>query len=374
MVVHTFPKLFKKTKTGAIQEWEIKVRDTEIGTRFGQVGGAIQETVDIIRSGKNSGRANATTADQQAFSEAKSKWEKQVKKGYVEKLEDAETGKTELGGVAPMLAHSFDKHEGKIKYPCFVQPKLDGTRCIAILEHGKCTLWTRTRKPITSCPHIVKALENLFPTGCFIWDGELYNHEYKSKFEELISLIRVEKPAEGHENIQYHIYDHVNFIADFRTRTATVNSYIGRYMPNLHPVFTMEVVDKTELLKIYDKFLDDGYEGAIVRNAEGMYISNRSHDLLKLKTFEDAEFKIIGVREGRGKLTGHGIFICDPNGNSSTKGNTFDVKLDGELGRLKEIWENKDKYIGKLLTVTYQGKTAYGMPRFPVGRAIRDYE
>lgn len=381
----TWPRLFKKTKTEAIQQWDISVVPAAcsgdswvIATNFGQVDGAIQETTDTISDGKNIGRANETSPFDQAVAEAQSKWEKQVKKGYVEKLEDAQDGVTELGGVAPMLAQSYDKHKSKIMLPAYIQPKLDGTRCIAIINKDGCTLWTRTRKPITSVPHIISSLEKQFGSvirtgGKLTLDGELYNHAYKDRFEELISLIRQTTPAENHTAVEYHVYDVVNG-HPFSERLKVLHELDIQFSSEgpIEVVPTKVAKDQVDLDAWYNKFLNDGYEGAIVRNARGLYDQgHRSYDLQKMKTFMDAEFKIVGVREGRGKLAGHGIFICAAGDEANS---TFDVKLDGPLGRLHEIWMNQADYIGLFLTVTYQGKTAYGMPRFPVGRAIRDYE
>lgn len=126
-------KLYKKTSTGAIQEWEVSTDIVDniptIITRFGQVDGKIQTSTEQVLEGKNIGRANATTAMEQAEAQAKSRWEKQLKKGYVKTIEDAQAGVVDdiiEGGVAPMLAHKFSEQGHKIKYPALAQPKLDG--------------------------------------------------------------------------------------------------------------------------------------------------------------------------------------------------------------------------------------------------------
>src|SRR5258708_810411 len=178
------PTLYKLTSTGAVQFWTIAVSNeadaSYLVTRYGQLDTASpQETRDPIRVGKNIGRANATNREQQADAEAFAKWEKQKKKGYVESVEDARAGKLDVliaGGIAPMLAHKFADHGHKIVTPCFIQPKLDGVRCIAIIHYGVVTLWTRTRKPIFSVPHINDALAARFPNRSLVLDGELYNH------------------------------------------------------------------------------------------------------------------------------------------------------------------------------------------------------
>ena len=77
-------KLYKKTSTGKIQEWEVHVegRDTvpEIVNNYGQVGGKIQESRELVMEGKNIGKANETSAWEQALAQAKARWEKQLKK------------------------------------------------------------------------------------------------------------------------------------------------------------------------------------------------------------------------------------------------------------------------------------------------------
>src|SRR5689334_16299941 len=115
-MMQTFPTLYKKTSSGAIQMWTISV-DYHLGgekgesaliqTVFGQVDGKKQIANDVVLEGKNIGKANETTAFEQAISEAKSQWERKKKKGYVESIEDAENGVVDssmiLGGVPVML-------------------------------------------------------------------------------------------------------------------------------------------------------------------------------------------------------------------------------------------------------------------------------
>jgi ATP-dependent DNA ligase len=204
----TLPTLYKRASTGKIQEWTIGVEKSTIITIHGQVDGKKQTTQDVIKEGKNLGKSNETTAEEQALAEATAKWEGKIKKGYVEDANRAEAGEKDIdGGYDCMLAHKFRDHGHKIKYPAYTQPKLNGHRCLAIIEDGVCTLWSRTRKPITSSPHIIKELEQVFPAGSHHIDGELYNHAYKDKFEELASLIRQVVPSDNHTEIQYHVYD-----------------------------------------------------------------------------------------------------------------------------------------------------------------------
>ena len=110
-----------------------------------------------------------------------------------------------------------------------------------------------------------------------------------------------------------------------------------------------------------------GYEGSMVRLLGFPYENKRSAQLLKVKEFTDCEFEIVGVEEGRGKLTGHGIFVCHTSDRKE-----FRVKMAGETDKLKDFWVNKKKYIGKKLTVQFQGVTSDELPRFPVGLRLRE--
>lgn len=364
-----FPTLYKKTSTGADQMWEISTYDNIIITRYGQVGGKIQETTDVVKSGKNLGRANQTTPVQQAEAEAQSQWEKKLKKGYVQSLSDAQAGRVDSiieGGYFPMLAHKYAERGDDITFPAYLQPKLDGHRCTAEVIPDDATLWSRTRKPIFSVPHINEALIRAFGFAAtkILPDGELYNHTYHNNFEELTHYIRSSQPEPGHEAIEYHIYD-VNMPGTFAQRfdwLAGVFSTIPNSSP-LKLVPTRIVYNEDEMMEEFERFNSLGYEGAMVRNADGLYVEKRSPDLQKLKTFMDEEFTIVAVVEGRGRLTGHALFSCllpDQSG-------TFDVKLCGPLENLKMYWDNPGQVIGKELTVKFQGYTKYGRPRFPVG-------
>ena len=360
----SLPTLYKLTSTGALQQWKIWTEGQKIVTEYGQVGGAIQRTEDVVKEGKNLGKSNATNAEEQAYCEAESQWVKKKKaKNYVETVVEAQAGKVDAlveGGVNPMLAHTFEEQGHKIKFPAACQRKLDGHRCICVVdEDGEATLWSRTRKPINSMPHIIRAVEALGVKG-LILDGELFNPEYNDKFEELTSFIRSDEPKAGCEIVHYHIYDLADAELKFRDRQARLEKLIpgSEY---LKLVVTDEVQNAEEAEKLMDIFISEGYEGAILRNWFSKYEFKRSYNLQKMKKFQDSEFRIVDVKAGRGKMAECGIFTCDDG-----HGGTFDCKHEGSLDLLKDFLKYKQNYIGKMLTVKYQGLTKYGVPRFPV--------
>jgi DNA ligase 1 len=360
------PVLYKKTSNGRIQQWKIWTEGNSIFTEYGQVGGKLQVTEDIIHQGKNIGKVNETTPVDQAELEARAQHERKLKKDYVLKISAAEKGeRSELvtGGIDPMLAHSYDKHGHKMIWPAYVQRKYDGIRSIGIIPiKGPPTLWTRTRKPILSMPHIIEALSALRTDKELILDGELYEHQYRNDFEKIVSLVRPDEPRAGHEIVEYHIYD-IDLPWQYEQRMNYLET-LNLAKP-LISVATIKCRNETAARETYAGFMVDGYEGAILRNPLTLYEHKRSYGLLKMKEMQDAEFKIVGVEEGRGRLMGcAGAMVCElPDGR------TFNAKMDGSHERLREFFLSPP--IGKLLTVKFQNYTTDGIPRFPVGQRLR---
>ena len=238
------PTLYKRNSNGSLNQWTITVANTTITTTYGQVGGAMQTTSDTITEGKNIGRSNETTPQQQAQLEATAQHEKKRKSGYVADLATAQRGGTDdiiEGGVLPMLAKVYEDRADKVPFPVAVQSKLDGHRCIAVIEASgafgvSVSLWSRTRKPIKSMPHIVAELRSIFAErlrtgeitdGMYVTDGELYVHSHRDRFEQLTSLIRPDEPRPGHEVVEYHVYDIVSqqpFLDRFRALEHTFDT------------------------------------------------------------------------------------------------------------------------------------------------------
>jgi DNA ligase-1 len=375
----TLPTLFKKSKaTGKIEQWEIYVAQKldgrcHVNVTYGEVDGKMQTTFDTISEGKNLGKSNETSIYQQACNEAKAKWEKKKKSGYVDSIQAAQAGETDdliEGGIEPMLAQTFEKHADKIVYPCLAQPKLDGIRCIAIKKGPEVTLWSRTRKRITSCPHIEKAIAFHFARfHDLTLDGELYNHDLKADFEKIVSAVRKENPTPESEKVQYHIYDVVIDGTNLqRARWLTLNALWSDREP-LRLVKTEGIRSESDISTLFKEYRDAGYEGLMLRNNNASYENKRSYNLQKVKEFEDAEFEVIGVVEGKGKLQGLlGAFLC-----RTQDGTEFEVKMTGNQEETKKFLNDHDLWKGKRLTVQYQGLTGKNkVPRFPVGLRLRE--
>jgi len=360
--------LYKQNNTGKIQQWSVSANDNTVTTVFGQFQGKLQTTSEVV-TGKNIGKVNETTDNEQALLKAQQLYDAKLKKGYTPDLELARSTTNTLDAVNPMLAFPIEKKEKYVTFPAYVQPKLDGMRCIAVVENGTCTLYTRTQKVISTLPHINEEIENV-AEQCghpnIILDGELYNHALKEDFNRLMSLIKRDEPHEDCKEIEYHMYDVVSS-ANYSERTEPLQDF--HMEKHLMAVGWVEISSRELIETTFQDFLNAGYEGAMYRNPNMGYEHKRSTSLLKVKVMDDAEFTIVDVNEGKGKLAGHaGAFVCVTNGNE------FKAKLKGKTEDLKEYLVNKDKYIGKQLTVQFQGLTPDDIPRFPVGLRIREEE
>lgn len=371
------PTLYKRTKTGAIQEWKISVYYNTIVIEWGQIDGAKQTAREVIEKGKNIGRSNETTPSQQAEAEAKSKFEKQLKDGYSTDLAQAQRGEDTRGGIKPMLAHKFEDHGHKIKYPCYVQPKADGHRCVAIIRSGQVSLWSRNRERIVSMPHIERQLSELFPSVInedtpvdIILDGELFSPDIE--FRKLSGLVRKQEVPQDHELVSYYIFDVVekeSFSERIKYLNITELAIRNKLLKNIKIIPTEKVYSEEELLVCFRKYINEGHEGLMVRSAGGLYTHDRSYDLLKLKEFDDAEFKIVDVIEGRGKMKGCALFVC-----LTDRGHRFNCTLNAPLEEQARIYQSKEDWIGKMATIRYQGKTetAECLPRFPKMLRLRE--
>jgi DNA ligase-1 len=360
------PMLFARTNTGAIQTWTIEISGNKYRTHYGQVDGALQTTEWTICEGKNTGKKNATSAEDQATKEAKATWKKKKESGYVENI----TKIDEISFTEPMLAKNYDDYKDDLKYPVYSQPKLDGIRCV-VKRDG---MWSRNGKAIISAPHVLVALKpffDRFPDA--ILDGELYADKFANDFNAICSLVKKTKPtvedlAESEKNIQYWIYDWI-LPKTFGDRNSDITTYIvNNNVVRRVPTHLVDTI--THLNELYEKYVDEGYEGQMVRT-DGPYENKRSKHLLKRKEFQDSEFKILDIVEGVGNksgMAGHMVF-------KNHKGIEFHSNIKGDREYLKDLLKNKNKYIGKSATVKYFNLTPDDeIPRFPYTIAIRDYE
>lgn len=352
----TLPILYSRTSKGAINTWRVWTEGNKICTEWGQVGGKLQQST-FECSPKNVGKSNATTAEEQAELEAESLHSKQKRKKYSETLEQAKNDEE----IRPMLAQDFAKHKTKLVYPVQCQRKYDGLRCLSYKKAGKVVLHSRGNKFYT-VPHIQDCLDNVLTPG-MVLDGELYLHG--TSLQTINSWVRGKKPEVS--QIQYHVYDMVSD-RGFADRSNDLHALLDEVPLPVVCSPTYQCDSEDEVIKCQSMFVEDGYEGAIVRTSTGKYrYGYRSPDLLKVKTWLDGEFKIVGYQVGKGKFQNVPTFRC-----ITSEGKEFDVTPKGTEEERLELLQNAEFLVGKLLTVKYfQLSPDEQIPLYPVGLAIR---
>ena len=276
----------------------------------------------------------------------------------------------------PMLAYPVSSKPIDYSKPVFIQPKLDGVRCLIQYDSGVVTAYSRTGKEWKNIEHITLNLYKFFDKHPnVVLDGELYNHDFRNDFEQIISMVRKTKPTledrrKSRLNVQFHCYDIINKRMKFSTRNNWISKYlIGNWC--IKHVQTMLCPNEISAKHGHQINLEAGYEGSIVR-LDTPYQCKRSHSLRKFKDFSDAEANIVGYEEGKGKRTGTlGKFIMqDDDGNifGCPPGKGHNYK---DLARiLIEI----HKYMGQRATFTYFERTKAGSYRHPLFKCIRNYE
>jgi len=273
-----------------------------------------------------------------------------------------------------MLAHKYDEKRVDWSKPVYIQPKLDGVRCLFTKDGA----YSRNEKQFMNVRHIEMALKPFFDQNPdVVLDGELYNHKLKNDFEKIISLVRKQKPTEDDRRdaqhlVQFHVYDYFDGVKydSYKARMqqlacSDIYDVQIKYVP-------AKLVDSYNYAReLHTEFLDQGYEGSIIR-LDGLYKHGRSYDLMKFKDFSDTEATIIGYELGKGKREGtlgkflmvddEGIkFGCPP-------GKGYNYK------DLANMLINVNDYIGKRATFTYFQRTKAGSYRHPLFKTLRNYE
>jgi len=275
----------------------------------------------------------------------------------------------------PMLAYPVSDKPIDYDKPTFIQPKLDGVRCLIQYDAGKVTAYSRTGKEWKNIEHITLNLYKFFDKHPnVVLDGELYNHDLRDNFEKIISLVRKTKPTDqdrldARELTQFHCYDIIDGTKTFEDRYKFVmgnlrDSYCVRTV-----VTTKGICSEDQAKAIHQMNLDAGYEGSIVRTND-TYQCKRSHNLRKFKDFHDAEATLTDWVEGKGKRVGTiGKFVAvDVNGNE------FGMPVMDKFKYLQENFEEMKTWVGKIATFTYFERTKANSYRHPLFKAIRDYE
>ena len=286
--------------------------------------------------------------------------------------------------IKPMLAYKVDKKPVDWSEKVYIQPKLDGIRCVIYVddkENIRC--FSRTGKEFHNLEHIKLSLRKFF-FDCanvdVVLDGELYNHKLRDDFEKIVSLVRKQKPTpedrlNAQHLIQFHCYDYIETVMN-QPYSYRMHQLIDVNQGTLYSACVKYVetnlVNSKEAAQLRHQYnLNNGYEGSILR-LDKPYQQKRSYNLQKFKDFSDTEATIIGYEEGKGKREGTlGKFLMqDDDGNQfgCPPGKGYNYK------DLADILKNIHKYMGQRATFTYFERTQYGSYRHPLFKTIRNYE
>jgi len=377
--------LYQLDSMNRIRSWQIIVlesgRYTETVIHTGLLDGGKVSNTTITTEGKNTGKANETTHYTQAISEAESKIASKLKEGYVEDINNLKNKDILGSGIpAPMLAH---KHHptgeqkssktlaqmGILGKKIFVQPKLDGNRClIKVNDEGIGTMYSRSGDimpvQLDNILNDISILCNMHNVDSFILDGELFSNKFSfNKLNGLIKRQTVSKEdIEERKNIKYHLYD-VMTDEGYEERYKFIQNFASE---NIEVIPNFEIVATDENIKKYlEQFLSEGHEGLMVRQLGISYNHKRSWQLVKVKVFEDEEFEVVGLQEDK-----RGGFVGAFTVTDGT--HTFNAGASGQGEEERTyMWNHQDEFIGKMATVCFFGRSEYNIPRFPKLKSIQ---
>jgi len=284
----------------------------------------------------------------------------------------------------PMLAYPVSAKPINYEDKIFMQPKLDGVRCVIQYDsdpnnlyhpkHLRVQAFSRTGKVWKNIDHI---LFNLYPWFALnpnvVLDGELYNHDLRDDFNKIISLVRKSKPTDqdrldAAELTQFHCYDIIDETMTFEERKTFVTQVVPRNHC-IHHVSTLYCASDYDAKEMHKVNLACGFEGSILRTND-TYACKRSHNLRKFKDFHDTEATLTGWVEGKGKRIGTiGKFLA-----VDSEGNEFGMPVMDKFKKLQDNFEQMKSWVGKEATFTYFERTKANSYRHPLFKALRNYE
>lgn len=370
--------LFRRSASGKMRSWAIEVDGPCITTFGGDTSGLLHVTSERFCVGKNLGKSNETTDEEQALREANATIAVRRKEGWLDSLEAAE--KTTTSDEKVMLASNLKTNPELVQYPCDGQFKLNGMRNDARLVGGTIRHMSRRGNEILTLPDaiteelftLLTTYNRLHPTRIVRTDGELYVHGMF--LQQIISLVKNPRVL-SRDRLAYHIYD---IISDdpWEERREMLNALRGIVqdleLTRVVIVDTKPISGRRQHEELFRQAKAEGYEGIMLRDLAASYYhsqteSDRPACLIKDKGAMDSdEFLVVGCETD---IRGGAVPIC------TTGTHTFKATLEGT-----SEWRNKVKrqfeqdFKNKYLTVRFYGKSKDGVPQDPVGEAFRDYE
>lgn len=349
--------LFKKTKTGAIQQWSVFAENEVITVEQGQVNGKFQQYKTVCE-GKNLGRSNETSPSEQAILEAESKHAKQIKSGYVEDP----SGEVVIN--LPMKVSVYQGKEHKIEDEFYISPKLNGVNGTYLRVDGELFLKSRGGEDYPVIPHHRQEVLTLMGLiGTDEINGEVYKHG--EHLQDIQSATK--KHNDLTPQLQFWIFDLPEFSKETYQERAKILSDAfdsSDCFDFIRMVPIIKSKDKEEIQKTHDFCVKQGYEGLIIRNPGGMYRHNvRSSEVFKLKEQLDAEFKCIGYKVDK---NGHPVLEL-----ITSNGEHFWAKPEGDAKRKENILDNISDWVGSWVKVRYEQLSKLGKPQKPIAECLR---
>lgn len=373
--------LYKTSSKGGLMMWQVGFDGGDhLELTHGYVDGEIRTDRTQVepKGGRNIG--------DQSLLEARQRYQLKYKEGY-----------RPAGSLDPPIIKGMKGNvykEGCIKHwPVATQAKLNGIRMLAQDDgSGKITTRSWFNNYYYHLGHITDKLSALFPylPAHSTLDGELYNHDLD--FTTLTSAVKTVKTVHPLlSQVQYHIFDiFYEGAGGFEERNQLLNNAYSRYEEDMaereegvqtvfYIIATGRANNHEEVMEQHQKMVEEGFEGIMIKKiagktdaqkAESLYKpGKRCNNILKYKDFHDEEVEVIGVEDAKGTEKGAAILLV-----KDERGNTFPLRMRGTFERRKDWLDNPDGIIGKNVTMRYQELSIYGVPRFPVGVAVRDYE
>lgn len=379
-------------------DWDKDLNGYVIRRFTSQYGGKITtQPIILVDKGKGIGKARRTVSEQ-AKLEYDSRVNKYMDKGYkklpksidlypkeeLDALLPEETTDSE-GNLKPMLAKDFHDVATSVleKQWWYASRKIDGVRCLMFVKDGEIHTSSRGGKNYdNSTYHITcnpKLKKFMLDNPTLILDGELYVHGYS--LQTLSGLARLKKETDKCDELQYYIYDVVDTNKTFEERLEILDHIKDELQLDFEPNKTFEDGDLqiqmvphvkvegwVQIKKTHDSYVKEGFEGAVIRRPDKKYgVNKRTNDMVKVKEYQDGEFKIIGFSEGL--RPEDMVFVC-----VTEDGKEFEAKPVGPRELKHEYLERIDEIIGKMATVKYFSFSDGGTPTQPVLKCIRDYE
>ena len=268
------------------------------------------------------------------------------------------------------LAQKFDMKRVKSD-EVYVEPKLDGIRCLAIVDRGEAKLFTRAGKQITNFDSTVGVELAQLRDGCY--DGEIMSVD----FRELMRQVN-RKEDKDISQVYFAVFDYINLkewhAKKSKTQCAVRKEQIKNQLSTVGKfkylrIVRFKTIEATEenFKKEHDYWVSKGEEGIMIRDISAPYEFKRDWSVMKYKAFFDVDVRIKGLLEGTGKHQGKlGSFVIDYKGKEVRVGSGLTDSLR------EELWIDRNKHVGRLIEVRYQEETPDGSLRFPTFVCFRN--